>query len=213
MLTPFASSYLGTTYGNHDTPAYAAPARATDLTNLPPAFVMVGNLDGLLDEDIDYARRLIAAGIPTDLHVLAGAPPRVRQPNARHHRRPASTADPGKLAGRTPAPRLIAQSEIDTSRTRNGIRSRDGRDRHLDTVATTESGGGRHLPTRLEPPRAVPARPSARNFLGDDAAVRVASHAHRTVRRLSTMPTAESVRDGAARRTGARSRCRARARR
>lgn len=50
------------------------PARATDLTGLPPAFVMVGNIDGLLDVDIDYARRLIAAGVPTDLHVLAGAP-------------------------------------------------------------------------------------------------------------------------------------------
>jgi acetyl esterase/lipase len=35
---------------------------------------MVGNIDGLLDVDIDYARRLIAAGVPTDLHVLAGAP-------------------------------------------------------------------------------------------------------------------------------------------
>ena len=49
------------------------PARAADLTGLPPAFVMVGNIAGLLDEDIDYARRLIAAGVPTDLHVLAGA--------------------------------------------------------------------------------------------------------------------------------------------
>jgi acetyl esterase/lipase len=35
---------------------------------------MVGDVDGLLDEDIDYARRLIAAGVSTDLHILAGAP-------------------------------------------------------------------------------------------------------------------------------------------
>jgi acetyl esterase/lipase len=41
---------------------------------LPPAFVVVGDLDRLLDEDIAYARRLIAAGVPTDLHILAGAP-------------------------------------------------------------------------------------------------------------------------------------------
>jgi len=67
-------SYLGSSYGKHDTPAYAAPARAADLTGLPPTFVMVGNIDGLLDEDVDYARRLITAGVPTDLHVLAGAP-------------------------------------------------------------------------------------------------------------------------------------------
>ena len=57
-----------------DVPAYAAPARAEDLTGLPPAFITVGNLDGLLDEDIHYARRLIAAGVPTDLHVIADGP-------------------------------------------------------------------------------------------------------------------------------------------
>jgi acetyl esterase/lipase len=57
-----------------DVPGYAVPARATDLAGLPPAFVTVGDLDGLLDEDIDYARRLIAAGVPTDLHVFADGP-------------------------------------------------------------------------------------------------------------------------------------------
>jgi acetyl esterase/lipase len=36
-----------------------------------PAFITVGNLDGLLNEDIDCARRLIAARVPTDLHVFA----------------------------------------------------------------------------------------------------------------------------------------------
>jgi acetyl esterase/lipase len=57
-----------------DVPGYAVPARAADLAGLPPAFITVGNLDGLLDEDIDYARRLIAAGVPTDLHVFADGP-------------------------------------------------------------------------------------------------------------------------------------------
>jgi acetyl esterase/lipase len=55
-------------------PGTASPARADDLSGLPPAFVSVGNLDGLLDEDVDYARRLIRAGIPTDLHVFADGP-------------------------------------------------------------------------------------------------------------------------------------------
>lgn len=55
-------------------PGYAVPARAESLSGLPPAFVEVGNLDGLLDEDIDYAHRLIMAGVPTDLHVFADAP-------------------------------------------------------------------------------------------------------------------------------------------
>jgi acetyl esterase/lipase len=47
---------------------------AGDLAGLPATFITVGNLDGLLDEDVDYARRLIAAGVPTDLHVFADAP-------------------------------------------------------------------------------------------------------------------------------------------
>lgn len=67
-------SYLGPRYGQPDIPAYAAAARATDLAGLPPACVVVGTLGGFLDEDIHYARRLITAGVPTDLHVFAGAP-------------------------------------------------------------------------------------------------------------------------------------------
>lgn len=67
-------SYLGELYGRHDLPAYAAAARATDLAGLPPALVIVGGADGFRDEDIDYAARLNQAGVPTELHVLPGAP-------------------------------------------------------------------------------------------------------------------------------------------
>jgi acetyl esterase/lipase len=68
-------SYLGARVaGNDDVPGYAVPARARDLSGLPPAFVTVGNLDCLLDEDVEYARRLIASGVPTDLHVFADGP-------------------------------------------------------------------------------------------------------------------------------------------
>jgi acetyl esterase/lipase len=67
-------SYLGDLYGNDDVPAHAAPARATDLTGLPPALVIVGGADGFRDENIDYALRLNQAGVPTALHVLPGAP-------------------------------------------------------------------------------------------------------------------------------------------
>ena len=67
-------SYLSGLRPGDEVPGYAVPARAADLAGLPPAFITVGNLDGLLDEDIDYARRLIAAGIPTDLHVFADGP-------------------------------------------------------------------------------------------------------------------------------------------
>jgi acetyl esterase/lipase len=69
-------SYLGDLYGRDDIPAYAAPARATDdeLRGLPPALVITGGADGFCDEDVEYARRLDRAGVPTDLHVIAGAP-------------------------------------------------------------------------------------------------------------------------------------------
>jgi acetyl esterase/lipase len=67
-------SYLGDRFDTDDVPAYAAPTRATDLAGLPPAFVSVGTCDGFRDEDVDYALRLNQAGVPTELHVYAGAP-------------------------------------------------------------------------------------------------------------------------------------------
>ena len=42
-----------------------------DLSALPPALVTVGTLDLFRDENIDYAQRLMAAGVPTDLQVYA----------------------------------------------------------------------------------------------------------------------------------------------
>ncbi len=63
------SAYLGADAGSDNVTPYAAAARATDLSGLPAAFVTVGELDMFLDEDIDYARRLIAAGVSTELHV------------------------------------------------------------------------------------------------------------------------------------------------
>jgi acetyl esterase/lipase len=66
--------YLGDLYGTDDVPAYAAPARAEDLARLAPAYVHVGGLDGFLHEDVDYAARLLAAGVPVELHVLALVP-------------------------------------------------------------------------------------------------------------------------------------------
>jgi acetyl esterase/lipase len=67
-------SYLGDLFGSADVPAYAAAARAEDLSGLPPAYVCVGTADGFRDEDVDYATRLNQAGVPTELHVHPGAP-------------------------------------------------------------------------------------------------------------------------------------------
>ncbi|MCP3991357.1 MAG: alpha/beta hydrolase, partial [Actinomycetia bacterium] len=68
------SSYLGELFGSDDIPAHAAPARAQDLSDLPPAYIMVGTLDGFADEDIEYAMRLNHAGVAVELHVYPGAP-------------------------------------------------------------------------------------------------------------------------------------------
>ena len=67
-------AYLGKEPGGDDVPAYAAPARATDLSGLPPTFIGVGTLDVFRDEDMEYGRRLLAAGVPTEVHVYPGAP-------------------------------------------------------------------------------------------------------------------------------------------
>jgi acetyl esterase/lipase len=63
--------YLGTT-DREDTPPYAAPNREKDLSGLPPATVLVEDLDVLRDEAIDYANRLHDAGVSTELHVYPG---------------------------------------------------------------------------------------------------------------------------------------------
>ncbi|MCU1481304.1 MAG: lipase [Subtercola sp.] len=65
--------YLGEAYGTDAVEAYAAPSRAANLSGLPPTFLIVGELDLFLDEDIEYAQRLLQAGVPTELHVYAGA--------------------------------------------------------------------------------------------------------------------------------------------
>lgn len=62
-------AYLAGRAGSDDVSPYAAPARATDLAGLPPAYIAVGTLDLFLDEDIEYARRLVAAGVRVELHV------------------------------------------------------------------------------------------------------------------------------------------------
>lgn len=51
---------------------YAAPARATDLSGLPPAYVMTCEHDPLRDEALNYATRLLQAGVAVDLHNYPG---------------------------------------------------------------------------------------------------------------------------------------------
>ncbi|MEV7614223.1 alpha/beta hydrolase fold domain-containing protein [Streptomyces sp. NPDC089799] len=64
---------LGDLYGAADLPAYAAPARAKDLSGLPPAYIDVGSAETFRDEDVAYADALWRAGVPAELHVWPGA--------------------------------------------------------------------------------------------------------------------------------------------
>jgi len=64
--------YLGGLRGG-DVPAYAAPARATDLAGLPPTLTFVGDIEPFHAEVVDYAERLRAAGVPVTSRVYPGA--------------------------------------------------------------------------------------------------------------------------------------------
>ena len=77
VVTPSANrfawtAYLGREPHMSDAPEYAAPARRTDLTGLPPAWVGVGELDLFHDEDVAYADQLRACGVPCELVTVPG---------------------------------------------------------------------------------------------------------------------------------------------
>lgn len=53
---------------------YFSAALADELAGLPPIFIGVGALDLFVDEDLDFARRLVASAVPVELHLYAAAP-------------------------------------------------------------------------------------------------------------------------------------------
>ena len=63
---------LGDQRGADGVSPYAAPARAADLSGLPPAYVELGSVETFRDEDLDYARRIWAAAGDAELHVWPG---------------------------------------------------------------------------------------------------------------------------------------------
>jgi len=65
------SAYLADT--TTPPPGSAVPMREADLAGLPPAYVLVGEVELVRDENIDYAQRLMAAGVHVELHVVPGA--------------------------------------------------------------------------------------------------------------------------------------------
>ncbi|HUO01931.1 MAG TPA: alpha/beta hydrolase [Rhizomicrobium sp.] len=67
------SSLLGQPAGSPTVPPGSVPARVKDVSGLAPAFIGVGSIDLFCEEDIEYARRLIHAGVPTELLIVPGA--------------------------------------------------------------------------------------------------------------------------------------------
>ncbi|MCH7628896.1 MAG: alpha/beta hydrolase [Proteobacteria bacterium] len=49
-----------------------SPSLADDLAGLPPTWIGTGSLDLFFDENLDYARRLVDAGVPVELHSYPG---------------------------------------------------------------------------------------------------------------------------------------------
>ncbi|UAJ11928.1 alpha/beta hydrolase [Glacieibacterium megasporae] len=67
------TAFLGVPAGGDRVPTGAVPARVANLAGLPPAFIGVGAIDLFADEDMAYARRLVASGVPTQVQVTPGA--------------------------------------------------------------------------------------------------------------------------------------------
>jgi len=67
------SSHLGDIpIGAPNTSPYIVPGRATDLSGVPPTYIITGSLDLFLEENIEHARKLYASGVPAELHVIPG---------------------------------------------------------------------------------------------------------------------------------------------
>ncbi|MEU4107335.1 alpha/beta hydrolase [Streptomyces sp. NPDC027717] len=66
------NALLGERRGGPDVSPYAAPARATDLSGLPPAFLDVGSAETFRDEVVEYASRIWRCGGVAELHVWPG---------------------------------------------------------------------------------------------------------------------------------------------
>lgn len=65
-------SLLGPARAQGAVSAYAAPARAADLSGLPPTFLECGTAEVFRDETVAYASRLWESGNDTELHLWAG---------------------------------------------------------------------------------------------------------------------------------------------
>ena len=64
--------YLGDFSGKDDVPKFAAPARETDYSRLPPAYTFVGDIEPFYDETLAYIDNLRDAGVTAKIDVYEG---------------------------------------------------------------------------------------------------------------------------------------------
>ena len=81
MWTPSANRFAWTSLlgkpagaiaGSAQPPPGSVPARVENLAALPPAWIGVGSVDLFANESVEYARRLLLAGVSTELHLVPG---------------------------------------------------------------------------------------------------------------------------------------------
>ena len=101
------NALLGDRRGTDAVSVYAAPARATDLAGLPPAFVECGSAEVFRDEDVAYASGLWAAGEPGRAARVAGWVPRLRPAGAERPAVEGHDGRPRRLDGAPP--RLVTR--------------------------------------------------------------------------------------------------------
>jgi acetyl esterase/lipase len=70
--TSLLGKSAGSIAGSAQPPAGSVPARVENLAGLPPAWIGVGSVDLFASEDVEYGRRLLQAGVSTELHLVPG---------------------------------------------------------------------------------------------------------------------------------------------
>lgn len=65
-------AFLGVEPGTKGVPVAGVPARVESTAGLPPTYIAVGGIDLFVSENMEFARRLVEAGVPTELLVMPG---------------------------------------------------------------------------------------------------------------------------------------------
>lgn len=65
-----------------DAMRFFSPVLVADVSGLPPTFMIVGSLDLFVNENVDFANKLIRQGVPTEFHLLNGVPHAFEMPKS-----------------------------------------------------------------------------------------------------------------------------------